>query len=112
MSRKLKNWITIAKTIKSGKNGLLTYLRYLTNNNHKNHIKDGHSIRNFQSMQKVFLNMCIPLEVAHTKQLLKGVGGKPPNKYGHSFTINFPFSFKDDKKREKRHSVYIVKVLY
>ncbi|MCX6075433.1 MAG: hypothetical protein NTW78_00940 [Campylobacterales bacterium] len=44
--------------------------------------------------------MCIPLEVAHTKQLLKGVGGKPPNKYGHSFTINFPFSFKDDKKEK------------
>ncbi len=100
MNKRLKNWITIGKTIKNGKQGLLTYLRYLTNNQHKNHLKDSHQIRSFKNYQDIFLNMCVPLEQAHTKQLLKGVGGKPPSKYGHSFTINFPFHFKD-KKQEK-----------
>ena len=109
MNRKLKNWITIGKTITAGKNGLLTYLRYLTNNKHKNHDKENHTIRNFQNMEKIFLNMCVPLEEAHTKQLLKGAGGKPPSKYGHSFTINFPFHFKDDNEEKSAIQAILLK---
>ena len=100
MNRRLKNWVTIAKSVKNGRKGLLTYLRYLTNNQHQNHLKEGHVIRNFQKVDKVFLNMCVPIEKAHNKQLLKGTGGRAPSKGGHSFTVNFPFHYKSAKEEK------------
>jgi len=101
MNRKLKNWIVIGKSVKSGKKGLLTYLTYLTNNQHKNHDKESHEIINFQNQEEVFINMCKLVEDRQTKQLLYKNGGRPSNKFGHSFTINFPFKF-DSAQQEKK----------
>jgi len=92
LNNKLKNWITIFKSIKNGKKGLLTYLNYLTNNNHQNHLKSGHKIINFKNdWKKIYSNICSQIEKRDTVNLLNGKGGRRASKYGQSITLNIPY---------------------
>ena len=99
MTKTLKNWTVIGKTISYGKKGLLTYLRYLTNNSHPNHLKENHTIKNYnEDIDSVFLNMCKLVDARFHSQVLSNKGGRPPKKLSHSFTINLPFSIKEEQE--------------
>ncbi|MEA3513256.1 MAG: hypothetical protein U9R37_06615 [Campylobacterota bacterium] len=96
MNRKLKNWVTIFKTIKYGKKGLLTYFNYLNDNTHPNHQKQDHSIIDFgMSWKQIFSNIVSKIEKRDTQNLLNGKGGRRSSKYGQSVTLNIPQQISD-----------------
>lgn len=98
MNGRLKNWITIFKSIKNGKKGLLTYLNYLNNDNHQNHLKSGHKIINFNNnWQNIFSNIVSKIEDRETKKLLNGKGGRTATKFGQSVTLNIPYIIDEQK---------------
>ena len=96
MNNKLKNWITIFKSVKNGKKGLLTYLNYLNNDNHQNHLKSGHEIINFgKDWKQIFSNIVSKVEQRDTQNLLSGKGGRRASKYGQSITLNIPYQIEE-----------------
>lgn len=97
MNRKLKNWVTIFKSIKYAKLGLLTYFHYLNDDNHPNHQKQDHTIVNFgMDWKKIFSNIVSKIEKRDTQNLLNGKGGRKSSKYAQSVTLNIPLQI-DDK---------------
>jgi len=92
LNNKLKNWVTIFKSIKNGKRGLLTYLNYLNNDNHSNHLKNGHKIINFnKDWKNIYSNITTKVEQRDTQNLLNGKGGRRASKYAQSITLNIPY---------------------
>lgn len=94
--RKLKNYVTIFKTIKNGSNGLITYLRYLTDEQHSNHRKSGHIIVNMKSWQRVASNIIAQTEQQNIQRLLRRKKGRKSSKTGHSITLNVPHKIDSD----------------
>ncbi len=102
MNKRLKNWITIFKSLKNGKKGLLTYLNYLHNDNHSNHLKNGHKIINIHnnSWQNVFSNIVSKIQKRETEKILRGKGGRTASKYGQSITLNIPHILEDKNLKD------------
>lgn len=96
MNRKLKNWVSIFRSVKNGKKGLLTYFNYLSDNNHPNHQKSSHRIIDLGiDWKHIFSNTVSKIEKRDTTNLLKGKGGRRSSKYGQSITLNIPYKIAD-----------------
>jgi len=99
----LKNWTITFKGIKKSKGGFSAYLKYLGNNNHKNHIKENHKIINFKEHEanKVMVENQRILDQMNYKKILNGKGGRPSTSYGISAVISFPFKVSSEEKLKK-----------
>ena len=94
----MKNWTVKFKTIKNKQQGLFNYMSYLTNDNHKNHNKEGHNIINVleNDYKHYFINLSNLIEEEQKTKIMNGVGGRPNSKYGQSITLNLTFHLQED----------------
>jgi hypothetical protein len=96
MNRKLKNWVTIFRSVKNGKKGLLTYFNYLNDDNHINNQKSSHRIIDLGvDWKRIFSNIASLIEQRDTKNLLNKKGGRRTSKYAQSITLNLPLKVED-----------------
>lgn len=89
------------KTLNRAEKGLRDYLYYLTNNRHQNHTKEGHRIYDFKDRLTVFRNLRRVVNENYEKMLKKGIGGRPPTKYGQSIGVFYPFRFKNEAEQKE-----------
>lgn len=107
--RKLKNFFVKTQSVKNGEKGLLTYLKYLENQNHPNHQKTQKIIQINGKMDSFFLKTINQVKKRQLKTFKNGKGGRPPSSFCQSFVFSFPTSF---SKIEKSDYEKILKNIY
>ena len=89
----IKNWTTTFKTIKNGVDGVKNYIKYLQNENHRNHKGKDHNIIEFGiNKNKVIVENQKILDQFNYKKLLENKGGRPAKSFGVSVVISLPFN--------------------
>lgn len=97
----INSFVVKFKGLKKGGKGLNTYLSYLNDNNHPNHVKEGHEIVNFKNWKLTYQTLKEETEKRYLETMEKGKGGRPPTKYGQSITINLPFHLQDKQEQKE-----------
>ncbi|WP_455756777.1 hypothetical protein [Sulfurimonas sp.] len=94
--KKLKNWFVSFDTIKSGATGLINSVDYIFDNEHQNHIKEGHQIIAYQSVSnshKVLKNILQAQQSKDIEIKLARKGGRTAS-YGKNLLVSFPSEIK------------------
>lgn len=89
--KKLKNWFVRFETIKSGAAGLVNIADYIYNEQHQNHLKNGHEIVAFElgRNEKILQNILHIQQSKDNETLMKRKGGRPAS-FGKSLLVSFP----------------------
>ncbi len=108
----LKNWTVTFKSLKHKEKGYLTYVKYLNDEKHRNHIGDGHEIVDFGiDYKKVLASNLRILNEANLEKIVENKGGRPSSSLGVSVVINFPYKI-EEKEKLKQYTNELIKNYY
>ena len=90
MKRKLKNWFVRFETIKNNAVGVVNMSDYINDNQHPNHLKEGHEIISLDKNRDIILRNHLSIQQrADNIKMIRGLAGRKSS-FGKSLVVSFP----------------------
>jgi hypothetical protein len=112
MKRKLKNWFVRFETIKNGAGGVVNLSDYINNNQHPNHLKNGHEIISLDKNREIILRNHLSIQQRMDNlKMIRSVAGRKSS-FGKSLVISFPQDIKlSNEQYREINDIYISKMI-
>ena len=108
---KIKNWTVISQRVKDRQDGLVTYSKYLLDEKHKNHSKNGTRIVPLHGNVNTFVknSICETLDFDMSNKK----GGRKVESYAQSFVLGLPDTVqKPTNEQWKKISADIIRAVH
>ena len=112
MKKQLKNWFIRFETIKNGAGGVVNLSDYINDNQHNNHLKNGHEIISLDKNRELILRNHLSIQQRMDNlKMIRGVAGRKSS-FGKSLVISFPQDIKlSNEQYREINDIYLSKLI-